>query len=226
MKKGYLPKDDKGRVVWLDNFKTKLAVYAATLGITPAQLAQLEIDSDTYGSFVVFLETLREYAKAATSYKNNLFRSNETIEVFPAAPVYTVPAGARFDIFGEVSKLVQIIKNSANYNTTIGEDLGIIGEEDAFDPNTLKPELKVAFRVNRPVIKWTKGQTDGVRIEVDRGAGTFSFLAIDTIPDYEDTFPLPPLGQTAIWKYRAVYLVNDQAEGQYSDTLEVTVTGL
>jgi len=226
MKKPYLPKDEAGRVIWLQNFKNKLADYAATLGITPAELAQVEADSETFSGFVGFLEAMREYSKTATDFKNNLFKSTQTIGALPPAPTITLPAAARFNIFGETAKLVQTIKNHPNYNTTIGENLGIIGEEDTFDPAALKPQLKLAFRVNHPVIKWVKGPVDGIRIEVDRGAGTFSFLAYDTIPDYEDTFPLPPLGQTAIWKYRAVYIIKDQAEGQYSDWLEVTVTGL
>ncbi len=226
MKKEYLPTTDNGRVVWIQNFYQKLAEYAATLDIPAVQLAQIQADRDTYGQFVVYLESLREYNKTATTFKNNLFKSNQPISMLPPSPDFTLPAVARFNIFGEIAKLVQIIKNHPNYNTTIGENLGIIGDDTTFDPNTLKPELKVIFRVNRPVIKWVKGQTDGIRIEVDRGAGTFSFLAYDTIPDYEDTYPLPPLGQTAIWKYRAVYVIKDQTEGQYSDTLEVTVTGL
>ena len=33
----------------------------------------------------------------------------------------------------------------------------------------------------------------------------FVFLAIDTVPDYNDTAPLPPAGQSALWKYMAIY---------------------
>ncbi len=35
------------------------------------------------------------------------------------------------------------------------------------------------------------GQED-IEIQVDRGTGTFAFLAIDTRPDYADTETLPP----------------------------------
>lgn len=226
MKKEYLPTTDNGRLIWLANFVTKLADYAADLGITAAQMGQLQIDQDAYAKAVVFLDALRDYSKTATTFKKNLFKSTQTFSPLPVAPDFNNAPGMRFNIFGEIAKLVQTIKSHPNYNTTMGENLGIIGEDTTFDPSTLKPELKIEYRVNRPVLKWTKGETDGIRIEVDRGAGAFSFLAIDTIPDYEDTHPLPPLGQTAIWKYRAVYIIKDQPEGQYSDTKEVTVTGL
>lgn len=43
-----------------------------------------------------------------------------------------------------------------------------------------------------------------VEIQVDRGTG-FVFLAIDTIPNYTDTAPMPAAGQSVFWKYKAIY---------------------
>jgi hypothetical protein len=61
---------------------------------------------------------------------------------------------------------------------------------------------------------------------VDRGDGKgYIFLATDTHPDYLDTYPLPPAGQPAIWKYKAIYINHDEEQGQMSDELLVTVSG-
>jgi hypothetical protein len=38
-------------------------------------------------------------------------------------------------------------------------------------------------------------------------------FAIDLRPDYDDTAPLPAPGQAAVWKYRAIYRLNDAQVG-------------
>ena len=39
-----------------------------------------------------------------------------------------------------------------------------------------------------------------------------------------DTAPLPPAVQSAVWEYRAIYLVDDQPAGQWSEPASITVT--
>ena len=65
-------------------------------------------------------------------------------------------------------------------------------------------------------------------ILVDRGTGTFSFLAFHTIPDYLDTAPLPAPGTSAVWKYKAIYRLGDDPaarDGQWSDVVSIPVAG-
>lgn len=50
------------------------------------------------------------------------------------------------------------------------------------------------------------------------------FHDLHIVPDYDDTFPLPAAGQSAVWKYKALYLLSDERVGQWSD--EVSVTGM
>jgi hypothetical protein len=50
-------------------------------------------------------------------------------------------------------------------------------------------------------------------------------LAIDTVPDYLDTYPLPAPGQTALWRYKAIYRIGDEQVGQWSDVVSQAVTG-
>jgi len=45
------------------------------------------------------------------------------------------------------------------------------------------------------------------------------------VPDYLDTAGLPPAGQSAAWKYRAIYLLDDQPVGQWSDPVSIAVMG-
>jgi hypothetical protein len=51
------------------------------------------------------------------------------------------------------------------------------------------------------------------------------FLAIDTIPDYTDTAPMPAAEQSALWKYKAIYRQGDERVGQWSDVVSIPVAG-
>jgi hypothetical protein len=226
----YLPETDLGKVTWLSNFAQKLPGHATALGISATTLAQVASDEENFAKMVLGIDFFAEYSKQLTAYKNQLRSgtlNNAPIGDLPAPPTaitFTTPPVA--DVFGRTRRLVQTIKNNPNYTEAIGQDLGIIGSENEFDPNTLKPELKIETAAGgRPNIIWKKGQTEGIKIKVDRGSGTFEFLAIDTQPNYLDTHPLPPLGQTATWRYTAIYLLNDEEAGQWSDIVSVTVVG-
>jgi hypothetical protein len=87
------------------------------------------------------------------------------------------------------------LKANPNYTEAIGLALGIIGVKSAaVDPSSVQSALAVEFQQGHPNIVWTKSGMDALEIEVDRGDGKFGLLTIDTIPDYLDTAPCPPLG--------------------------------
>ena len=224
----YLPKRENDRAIWFANFVEKLKLYAVELGISPALIAQLEDERDVFVAALVVVENIRNSAEAFTSFKNRLNESNDPLGAQPVLPtVPPVPPTVQGNIFGRVRLLVQTIKGNPNYTESIGDDLRIIGEESPDDPNIWKPSLGVQFTSGGvPTILWKKGNSQGIKLWADRGDGTgFQFLAIDTKPNYQDNHDLPPAGQTAIWKYKAIYLLDDTQAGQFSDVLEVTVTG-
>jgi hypothetical protein len=47
----------------------------------------------------------------------------------------------------------------------------------------------------------------------------------DTRPNFVDPTPLPEPGTSAVWKYRAMYLFNDNRVGDWSDVATITVGG-
>ncbi|MEQ1862596.1 MAG: hypothetical protein ABMA13_21965 [Chthoniobacteraceae bacterium] len=90
---------------------------------------------------------------------------------------------------------------------------------------TVKPVIDAAKSGNHVEIDWgwqgNRAFLQGIRIEVDRGDGIWRLLTIDTTPGYNDTEALP--ATTTKWKYRAIYLVDDQQVGEWSQTAEATV---
>ena len=116
------------------------------------------------------------------------------------------------------------IKKQPGYTESIGEALRIIGAEQTVDLTVVKPVLRVSQTAGGVLVQWTKKGLDGVELHVDRGAG-FGFLAIDTVPDYTDTQALPAAGQSALWKYKAVYRLADERVGHWSDVVSLAVAG-
>ena len=124
--------------------------------------------------------------------------------------------------------LAQQIKNHPAYTVTDGQDMGIEGAVAA-TPSAVadQPDLSHS-RIGTGgfvEIVWTKGHHSGVKIVVNRGDGKGEiFLAIDTQPNYVDTVK-PAAGATAIYTYRAIYLMGDADFGQWSQPFEITVRG-
>ncbi len=226
-RKSYLPTSDAGKVIWLNNFKEKLLLYAAALGITPVQLAQLATDVDTFSNILLFQNNLKDTMEAYTGFKNLLRNGTASLPaVPPIAAVPMLPMGAQSNIFGRVAVLVQNIKSNTNYDpNTMGDDLRIIGDELTIDTNTWKPIIKAEYIAGSPNIIWTKGDADALKIKVNRGTA-YELLAIDTKPDYLDKYTLPPFGQSAMWTYSAIYILDDEEVGEWSDELKVTVKGV
>ena len=148
--------------------------------------------------------------------------SHPTAEGVPSlgnAPAVVAPG-----IFGRATALVARIKTAPGYTESIGQALQIIGAEHPIDPTTLKPVLDVELDAGQVCIGWLKQGMDSLELWVDRGTG-FVFLAIDTIPNYTDTAAMPPAGQSALWKYKGIYIQADQRVGQWSDVVSIPVAG-
>ena len=220
----FIPRTDDGKGPWLANFAAKLGTYAATIGVDPAEVASTIADNNFWQFVFGARNQWLAFAQDWTAYKNAArdglpLGAMPTPPGFPPAPPL-VPTG----IFPRAAALAGRIKKHPGYTDAIGQDLMIIGAEQTLDPQTLKPVLKLDLQAGKPNVGWKKQGMDGVEIWVDRGNG-FVFLAVDTVPDYLDTAPLPAAGASAIWKYKAIYRLGDEEVGQWSDIASISVMG-
>ena len=239
-KEAYMPDDDKGKVIFMNNYAGKLPLYATLLGISSADVTQVQNDAADFASAVNVVEAFKTYTHSLVQYKNHLRdgvangAALGTLAAAPPLPVFSVTLLA--NIFLRISKQVATIKNNTNYTETIGKDLKIIGAETTSATGTsataktatLKPILSIKLNTgNVPHLSWKKGESHALRIMVDRGTGVFELLTVATHHTYIDKFALPALNTTAIWKYKAVYLDNDENEmGEWSEVTQITVTGV
>ena len=231
MKNKIIPYNDADRMIWLSNLASKLGTYSVKYGISDAEVTTITSMDTFFTYWINNLALLREYASKVTGFKNEMADgvdagvenpSAPTLPVFGTAPV-TVTAG----IFPYAMSIAKRIKNHKNYTTSDGQDMGIEGKEiTETNVNDMKPAIKLAL-VNggQPEVQWTRKNMDGIAIYVSRGSSAWELLAIDTVPNYTDTFALPANGQAAVWKYKAIYRLNDANVGQWSDEVSITVSG-
>src|SRR5487761_689356 len=222
----YLPSDDAGKGAWLNNLAAKLPSYSAALGLTAADTASVAADAAFFAYCLNSVGQVAAYSQQWTAYKNAARKgTGASLGSAPAAPSLGVaPAEAAPNIFGRATALVARIKVAPGYTDSIGQALQIVGADQTVDLTNLKPILTATLDAGQVIVGWPKQGMDAVEIFVDRGTG-FVFLAIDTVPDYTDTAPMPAAGQSALWKYKAIYRQGDDRVGQWSDVVSIPVAG-
>lgn len=204
-KQDYIPKPDGDLIAWHDNFKTQVVVLAATFGLVAADTDALTAtNTDLHTKF-----NASQAAKATAQAKN------------------TEKSAAFKTGVNSARALANRIKAHPAYTEAFGQQLGVIGPEDTTDLTQEQPTLKaVAVNPGSVSIGFNKSVSSGVRLLSKRGAETmFTLLAIDTESPYIDTRANLVLGNPESRQYQAQYLIGDDAVGNLSDVLSVTVPG-
>jgi hypothetical protein len=224
----YLPSDDAGKDNWLANLAAKLPSYKIALGLTDTDVTSVVSDSAFFHWCLTSQAQIAAYSQQWTAYKNAARNGNApTLGPAPVPPnLGTAPTAVAPGIFGRATMLAQRIKVAPGYTDSIGQALLLIGADQTIDVTTVKPIFTATLDAGQVTLGWTKQGLDGIEFWVDRGDGKgFVFLAKDTIPDYTDTAAMPPAGQSALWKYKGIYLQGDDRVGQWSDVVSIPVAG-
>ena len=229
MKKYFLPGADTGKALWLSNFVAKLVLFAVKYGIAAAEVTDM-VASEAYFIFWVQMRlNFEEFKKRLTTYKNEMRDGVEPGSIPSVEPVVpalgTVPAAVAPGIFVRARSIANRIKQHHDYNEADGQDLGIEGPEFTLDLGTVKPSIRVELDAMHPVIKSTKLGLSAVEIFVQRNGSAYERLDISTTSEFTDLHALPAPGQTALWKYKAIFRVDNQQVGQFSDEVSVVVGG-
>lgn len=229
--KTFIAKDEAAFLFQLGTFSEKITLYAEVLGITPTEVASVQADHDFLSYILGYNNRVQSYAHNFTQYKN-LLRFGNGSEVLGAVPALSAlptpqPALVVANIEARFRALVQRCATSGNFNNAIGEDLGIIAPDTPFNPAEGKPVFTVEPGTGgSPLLKWKKGKFHGVEIWKDAGEGAgWKKLDRDMRPDFIDKSPLPPAGVAKVWRYKMIYLFNDDQVGGWSEEATITVYG-
>jgi hypothetical protein len=221
----YIPTDDEGKAALFERFRDTLPTFLAAVGLSAADAALQADDAEWFRYVLNHSLTMRDSASQWTAYKNLLLGGTGSA-VSPITPPMPTPVPDAVDpgILTRFRALVRRIKAAPAYTEAIGEALGIIGSDSTEpDPATLTPEISLRTSGGQVEVLWNKGGQEGVEIQKDSGNGQWTFLALDTRPNYIDTTPMP--ATSAKWKYRAIYSNDAQRTGQWSNVAEITVGG-
>ncbi len=226
----FYPSRQADQAVWLENFRLKLALYAAALGLSPQRAGDCIADARWLVYLIVsWLESVRTHGKAATSALSQAQTGSGPLSLPtftpPALPdgVLSRPAGALNRIF----ELIAELKENGACTEPMCLDLGILGSvEPAPDLKIVRPEITATALANGVQIGWGwQGWAkflDQCEIQVDRNDGKgWTILTFDTTPGYLDATPFP--ATLTKWKYRAIFRLDDAQVGQWSADAIVSV---
>jgi hypothetical protein len=223
----YMPSSDNGKADLLEHLATSLPSYAASFTISDEDLARLKADAVAFRYTLLTMGGMQACSQNWTNFKNHL-RDGVGSGEWPVIPALPQPIASPVNcgIIPRLSALIAQIKVNTNYTEAIGKDLWIIGSKQIIDLTTWKPILNIKIQAGHPIIMWNKGNAAAIEIWVDRGEGNnFTQLAINTEPNTADNGPLPAPGTSAMWRYKAIYLLHDERVGQWSDVISVSVNG-
>lgn len=223
----FIPSSDADKVVWLNNFTTKMGLYASSLGVTTAELTSLQKDNAFFQYIISVMEVYRQNVLNMAGYKNMLKKAvgQQHIGAMPVLPTLpAAPPAVPEGIFDRVSKLVTRIKASLNYTDNIGSDLGVISPVETIDVATMQPDIKINLEVGKPHLKWKKGYADALDLYVDRNDGAgFVLIGRLTRNEYLDVVSLPSSKVFDEWQYKGIYVIADTPVGLYSKITSVDV---
>lgn len=198
-KKDYVPRQNGDKTAWATNLKNKIPTDGPTIGLDGTEVSNVQTAAQDIVDGVNEIEaaiTTKEAAiNAATTKINNGLKV--------------------------IRPIIKRGKTHAAYTNTIGQNLGIVGDEQIIDVANSKPILTVSKVPTGYQIAFDlKGYFDGVNIYRMRvpDDATFSFLARDTSSPYIDTDPI-----TNGTRYKAFYVINDVEVGLVSDEVVVSV---
>jgi hypothetical protein len=226
-----LNKNDNRFATQMQTFKAAIDKYSDTLGVSADQVASQRTDAN-YFSYVLDSQGSDAERRAAqwTAWKD-IMRGDGSPPTAgapapPALPGAVPPVAPGIE--ARFRALVKQVKAHANYNSAIGQALGIEGAaQTGPDLATVQPEITVEASGNTVVVGWGWGGNsaylDLCEIQVDRADGKgFILLTYDSTPNYTDTQPFP--ATPAKWTYKAIYRVGDHQVGQWSKPVSLTIS--
>lgn len=221
---------DSDKVVWLNNFTTKLATNATLLGFTTAEITALQKDNAYFTYLISTIELLRQNLLNFVGYKNlaKYAKKDQHNAALPALPsLGTPPPAVSEGIFDRAAKLAGRAKLSLNYTEAIGADLGIISPSSSVNLDTLQPFINIKIDVGKPHLKWVKGVADAIDLYADRNDGQgFVYVGRLSRNEYLDITPMATNKVYDEWKYKGIYVIADTQVGLYSDIKSVDIKKL
>jgi hypothetical protein len=200
----FIPENDGETVRWSNNLDVKLPVLGPLLGMTAAQITDVQDDIqvviDTLNRAIVKKREQQE----AISLKN-LVRGRE---------------------LKRVSNVLRALKLHPAYTENIGNELGIIGSTSVMNRITVVSSVKLRAFEGLVEVSFKKKRQAGVAIYCKLlSDADWTLVAHTTVSPYKDTRPLKVAGVPETRQYMVKFWDGDQQYGAESEARSVVFKG-
>ena len=200
----YIPSKESDKIVWNNNLGAQIDAEGATLGLTPAEIADIKATASENAAAITASDDAQFAARTAKAAKDTQIKTGEKL----------------------IREAVRKMKSSSNYTTAIGTNLRIIGEDPTVDYSTYQPKIKAIIMPGRVRIDFVKDGLNGMHIYSRlKGETRWVRLAYDTYSPYEDTRPLGADDKPEHREYMAIGVIRDEEVTLQSDIIEAVYGG-
>ena len=233
----FWPPDAEGKRDWLVHWNVTITSTLITkYGIASADITYLQ-NAEPVLNYLIEIKTVADtWSQSITEKRDGMFSlppsTTLTLPADPALPAPPIAAGgATLNIVcgldATVARIAAQIKRNPAYDVADGELLGIEGPAiPPPDPATTKPELSAKIVTGGvPELRVKLSPFRSWELWADFGTGTFAMVQVALHSRLLCGHPLPAAGQSAVWKFKAIYRDGNAHFGQFSDVLPVTVSG-
>ena len=233
----FWPKDAEGKRDWLTHWNMVITSDMKTkYGLVAADMTTLQNAEPVLTYLIDMMEAADAWSQSITEKRDGMFSLPPTttleLPTEPALPaIPTGSGGATLDIVcgldATVARIAAQIKRSPAYDVADGELLRIEGPAiPPPDPATTKPVLTAKIVTGgAPELGVKLSPFSSWELWADFGTGTFAMVQVALRSRLLCNHALPAAGQSAVWKFKAIYRDGNDQFGQFSDVLPVTVSG-
>jgi len=196
----YFPKSDGDILVWANKYKVQIPIYGPMLGMSPEDIAQEIKICDKLIDAVNAVATQRDLLKGAVQNRKAIYNGDGL----------------------QLRNNISHHKTAPSYTETIGKQLGVVGSNSEFDPDTYKPVITLVITGQGVQMKFKKKGVDGINIyQRKKGTTEWIFLSRATKSPYHFSPSSDSDIQPTHWEFRSFGVVNDIEIGQPSDIVEL-----
>jgi len=218
--------------IQINQCAAKISGLASTLSLDETEV----LNFITTNSFVQIIFSqhnyIQVYAHTYTAYKTQLHKGPSKLLMgeIPTAPdiLLVPPTISLGNARSQFADLIQHCVSSPKFTKNIGIILGFMKSESSEKETLVTPNLTIKITTGgHPILHATKGIFQGYEVWKDIGDGKgYSKLDTSMYADYTDHTQLPPYGEGKTWKYKVIYLLKGEHNGNWSAEVTVGVFGL
>jgi hypothetical protein len=228
-----IPKTDLAFAAQMRTFQQNIAQHAASLGVTPEQVAAQSADSEHYNYVVSSQQQMLNISKAWTTWRKTARKGKTQTDGtvleqnIPAANLPPAPPAVAAGVEKRFRALLRQVKASPNYIPATGVELGIEAASLAApDYAVIQPKITAKVNGDHVALGWDwqgcRTFLDLCEFQVNRNDGHgFGPLTSSVHPGCKDETPFP--ATPTVWQYRAIYHADGKRTGQWSQVVSVTV---